>query len=111
MAEEGQDVNVQRSIKSRECVSPMILSGTANGISECPFGVPDSFLAGKRLRQLSTPAHAYAPLYPPPAARSNAALQARTYDSGQKVSAFDKSITNSFQGGFLRGKRFIFWIL
>ena len=38
------------------------------------LGCPISSLPINRLRQLSTPAHAYAPLYLPPAARSNAAI-------------------------------------
>ena len=33
VADEGQDVNVQRSTKLRKCVSPKILSGTATGDS------------------------------------------------------------------------------
>ena len=42
------------------------------------LGFPISSLPLKRLRQLSTPAHAYAPLHLPQAARSNAAAATRS---------------------------------
>ena len=42
------------------------------------LGCPISSLPTMRLRQLSTPAHTYAPLYLPPAARSNVAAATRS---------------------------------
>jgi len=54
-----------------------------------PFAVPDIFLAVKRLRQLSTAAHAAPSLYPPPAALGLAATAAY-------IHFYDESATYRF---------------
>ena len=54
------------------------LADGAAALHTVRLGCPISSLPINRLRQLSTPAHAYAPLYLPLAARSNAAAATRS---------------------------------